>query len=397
MAPQALRTDKCVCVCASPEHASTPAHSPGLGLCTESGCALCLVAAPTHHSADAATIWHPPPPFNHHTQVPRLTAVLRGLGPDHGTPFDADAAFIARQRLLLQQQQQQQQQPAAGSGSSTAASGAGAAAAPWQAGRSQLAQQLIGDWEKGECARSRSSGCLCPGQCLCATCCVVRRRRQEGCPRHRHPCALPTAMPTCTPPPPQPHDTATQNNDITKHNTHNTTHHVHQRPRLPARRTRPSSLLSGACWAGRCPQRSCRRPPHRRVCSVCLLCAWLSLLRVGAPNRGCCSPASLVGRSALRATTAPQRGGAPPGTRRRPDRPTPGVRAQRVACTLHNTIAPRATPKRRCGARCSRCPCRSSWRRRGTCRRASWPLTLLRWPRSRSHPPRCSRRPLAGS
>jgi len=70
-------------------------------------------------------------------QVPRLTAVLRALATDHGAAFDADAAFIQRQKALEQRQQHQQLSRDSGT------------AASKHAGRSQLAQQLLGDWNKG--------------------------------------------------------------------------------------------------------------------------------------------------------------------------------------------------------------------------------------------------------
>lgn len=77
----------------------------------------------------------------HPQQVPRLTSVLRALATDHGAKFDADAAFIARQKALEQRQQS--------AGGASAAAGGGSSA-----GRSKLAQQLLGDWSKGgQCGR----------------------------------------------------------------------------------------------------------------------------------------------------------------------------------------------------------------------------------------------------
>jgi hypothetical protein len=70
--------------------------------------------------------------------VPRLTAVLRALATDAGRAFDADAAYIARAQALQQRQ---------------AAADAAGVAAGQQAGGSRLAQQLIGDWDKGEARR----------------------------------------------------------------------------------------------------------------------------------------------------------------------------------------------------------------------------------------------------
>jgi hypothetical protein len=70
------------------------------------------------------------------SQVPRLTAVLRGLSRDSAALLDPDEAFIQRQKALAARQQQQ---------SSSSGSGADK-----QGVRSQLAQQLIGDWSKGE-------------------------------------------------------------------------------------------------------------------------------------------------------------------------------------------------------------------------------------------------------
>ena len=87
-------------------------------------------------------------------QVPRLTAVLRALATDHGAVFDADAAFIQRQKVLKQRQQEQ--------------SKVGSSAAGQHAGRSQLAQQLLGDWNKGVyvfgCAGAGTQTCqlTCP-------------------------------------------------------------------------------------------------------------------------------------------------------------------------------------------------------------------------------------------
>lgn len=84
--------------------------------------------------------------------MPRLTAVLRGLAHDPASSFDPDAAFIERQKALAARQQQQQQQ----SGSSD---GGGAAGGQQ---RSKLAQQLLGDWSKGEpiCHPARVVWCL---------------------------------------------------------------------------------------------------------------------------------------------------------------------------------------------------------------------------------------------
>jgi hypothetical protein len=81
-------------------------------------------------------------------QVPRLTAVLRALATDHGARFDADAAFIQRQKALQQRQQLQLQQGRGGSTGGTA-------------GQSQLAQKLIGDWSKGVCRYILRSCALC--------------------------------------------------------------------------------------------------------------------------------------------------------------------------------------------------------------------------------------------
>lgn len=87
-----------------------------------------------HHTTSTTTTLTPPSP-----QVPRLTAVLRGLAHDPTSSFDPDAAFIERQKALAARQQQQQQQQSSGSN----------AAGGQQ--RSRLAQQLLGDWSKGEC------------------------------------------------------------------------------------------------------------------------------------------------------------------------------------------------------------------------------------------------------
>ena len=38
--------------------------------------------------------------FSNGAQVPRLPAVLRSLGTDHGDDFDPDAALLRRQELL---------------------------------------------------------------------------------------------------------------------------------------------------------------------------------------------------------------------------------------------------------------------------------------------------------
>jgi hypothetical protein len=81
-------------------------------------------------------------------QVPRLTAVLRGLSKDPASSFDPDAAFIQRQKTVAARQQLQQQ--------------SGGAAGGQQGVRSKLAQQLIGDWRKGKLIMYHSPDCRSP-------------------------------------------------------------------------------------------------------------------------------------------------------------------------------------------------------------------------------------------
>lgn len=93
---------------------------------------------------------HPPIPL----QVPRLTAVLRGLANDPASSFDPDAAFIERQKTLAARQQQQQQSGSSG--------GAGAAGGQQ---RSKLAKQLLGDWSKGEPTGTHMPPCTYSAAC----------------------------------------------------------------------------------------------------------------------------------------------------------------------------------------------------------------------------------------